>query len=223
MNLINRDVVIIKPKEPFLEWINRSVDLSRPIYMKELEQDCTAILVPDLYSMEDALDYLEPLKPALFEMELEGWHRDPATWPQDRTPKLFDVWFDLEVHSMVWDAVADPVLKEEDEEIHLDGTWGVVSSPDFNDDYLYMETTPYVRLRQREGGVSGDFHIGLIRGSLDGRREGGRVLFSFEGMDELEQVSGAGTITQQGDQLIFKLSFYLGDEFTFECVPRQSS
>jgi len=29
MNLINRGVVVIKPREPFLEWINLSLDMCR--------------------------------------------------------------------------------------------------------------------------------------------------------------------------------------------------
>mgnify|MGYP001049200350 CR=1 FL=1 len=94
----------------------------------------------------------------------------------------------------------------------------MASSPDFDDNYLYEETVPTVELRQSGTNVSGGFHIGLIVGSLDGKWEGDNVLFSFEAMDEMDPVSGAGTITLRGDRLIFKLLFYYGDEFTFECV-----
>jgi hypothetical protein len=31
--------------------------------------------------------------------------------------------------------------------MNFTGTWDVVSSPDFDDDYLRMEVTPHVRLR----------------------------------------------------------------------------
>jgi hypothetical protein len=124
MNLINRGVVVIKPKEPFLDWANRDLALSSPVTMEELRRDCTAILVPDLGSLEAALDYVEPLKPRLFEMELEAWDRDPANWPEERTSDLFDAWFALEVHSMVWDTVDTPIVKEENEEpVEITGTW----------------------------------------------------------------------------------------------------
>jgi hypothetical protein len=220
MNLINRGVVVIKPKEPFLDWVNRDPTLSSPVTMEELRQDCMTILVPDLGSLEAALDYVEPLKPRLFEMELEAWDRDPANWPKERTAASFDAWFELEVHSMVWDAVDAPVVKEET--VDLTGTWRVISSPDFDDDYLYMETTPTLTLRQQGTDVSGDFHIGLIAGSLGGRLDGGRVLFSFEAMDDVDPINGAGTITLQGDRLILKLLIHFGDEFTFECVPEEN-
>jgi hypothetical protein len=116
MKSINRGVVVIKPREPFLEWINRESPLSLPVTMEYLYQDCTAILVPDLYSLEDMLDYLEPLKPMLFEAELKAWNRDPTTWPQERTAETFDAWFKPEVHSEVWDAVDAPIVKGENGE-----------------------------------------------------------------------------------------------------------
>jgi hypothetical protein len=109
MELINRGVVIVKPKPPFLEWVNSDPTLSPPVSMEYLQEDCTAILVPDLNSEEEALDYLADLKPLLFEMELEDWNRDPTTWPAKRTNELFDAWFELEVHSMVWDSVGAPI------------------------------------------------------------------------------------------------------------------
>jgi len=37
---------------------------------------------------------------------------------------------------------------KEEQIMNFTGTWDVVSSPDFDDDYLRMEVTPHVRLRQ---------------------------------------------------------------------------
>lgn len=105
LGLINRGVVIIKPKQPLVDWVNRTVPLDMPLTLEELKHDCTAMLVPDLTSREAVLDYLDPAKPLLFEMELKGWNRDPSGWPEERTAEMFDDWFDIEVHSMVWDLV----------------------------------------------------------------------------------------------------------------------
>ena len=105
LELIDRDVAIIKPKQPLVDWVNCTVPLSTPVSQEELENDCTAILVPDLGSLEAVLEYLQPLKPLLFEMELEDWDLDPIDWPKERTDEVFDAWFDIEVHSMVWDLV----------------------------------------------------------------------------------------------------------------------
>lgn len=79
------------------------------------------------------------------------------------------------------------------------GTWRIVSSPDFDDDYLRMEVEPYVELTQSGNRVSGSYHVGLQQGDIDGRIEGeGPVGFSFEGMDEMDEVHGRGGLRIEG-------------------------
>ena len=111
MRLINRNIVVIKAQQPFLDWINQHPDLelASPVTMDELQQDCTALLVPDLFGPDEVREFLAAYKPQLFEMELESWHRDPETWPQNRTEQLIDAWFTLEIHSMVWDTANEPI------------------------------------------------------------------------------------------------------------------
>jgi len=106
--------------------------------------------------------------------------------------------------------------------MHFTGTWDVVSSPDFDDDYLHMEGAPYVSLRQVGNRVEGEYQVGLQLGDLDGRlRDDGTVVFSFEGMDEMDEVDGAGTIALAGERLLFTLVYHRGDEFSFECERRR--
>jgi hypothetical protein len=101
------------------------------------------------------------------------------------------------------------------------GTWQVVSSPDFDEGYLRMEVAPYVILKQSGDRVEGKYQVGLQTGTLDGWLERQNLmLFSFEGMDELEEMHGAGRATLSGDKLTFELRYYLGDEYVFECERR---
>jgi hypothetical protein len=68
------------------------------------------------------------------------------------------------------------------------GTWEIVSSPDFDDEYLNEEGIPYVRLHQDRDRIAGEYHVGLQSGTLDGRpQRDGSVLFSFDGMDEMDE------------------------------------
>ena len=97
------------------------------------------------------------------------------------------------------------------------GEWRVISSPDFDRDDLFAETTPIIRITQNGLKLSGVFHIGLIRGELDGHVDGKRVLFSFGAMDELEPVHGIGTMTLRGAQMEFRLQYHFGDTWTFMC------
>ena len=67
------------------------------------------------------------------------------------------------------------------------GTWDIVSSPDFDDEYMSEEVSPYVKLQQSGNNISGEYHVGYQQGDIDGRIEGEqRVVFSFEGMDEMD-------------------------------------
>lgn len=219
LELIERGAAVIKPKQPMVDWVNQTVSFSTPATLAELKEDCTVLLVPDLDSHQEVLDYLEPFKLSLFEMELEDWSGDPSTWPEERTAEVFDAWFDIQVHSMVWDVVeeAGEEGEEEDAALVVSGTWNVLSSPDLDDDYLSMETTPYLRLEQSGLEISGEFQVGLIRGSISGRSEGRLVLFSFEGTDELDPVHGAGIIVLHEETMLLRLMFHEGDAFTFVC------
>ncbi len=50
-----------------------------------------------------ALSGLEEFWPILFEAMLEGWVRDEAFWPKDRTLEMFQEWFEIQMCSIVQD------------------------------------------------------------------------------------------------------------------------
>jgi hypothetical protein len=104
------------------------------------------------------------------------------------------------------------------------GTWRITSSPDFEEDYMSEEVEPYVRLRQSGDRIDGEYHVGLQSGEIDGRLQSEhRIIFSFAGMDEMDEVNGAGTITMNRDSLIFTLMYHKGDDYKFECEREASS
>ena len=106
--------------------------------------------------------------------------------------------------------------------MNLSGIWDVVSSPNFDDEYLHMEVAPYIKLYRIGDRTEGEYHLGLQSGDLDGLPEGDdRAVFRFEGMDEMDPVDGTATATLVGDRLIFVLSYGPGNEYTFECQRRQ--
>ena len=103
------------------------------------------------------------------------------------------------------------------------GTWAIQSSPDFDDSYLHLERPPFVTLRREGDRIAGEYHVGVQAGSIDGREQpDGSVLFSFEGMDEMEEVNGAGTITVDNNRLTLTLRYHQGDDYTFEATRRGS-
>ena len=103
----------------------------------------------------------------------------------------------------------------------FNGVWDIVSSPDFDDEYLNEEGKPYLELKQVAKRVTGNYQVGLQQGNIDGHLQSDSlVFFSFEGVDEHHEVNGAGMLTLRGHQLTFVLMYHQGDDFRFECTRR---
>ena len=79
------------------------------------------------------------------------------------------------------------------------GVWKITGMSEMGSEYWEDgESEPAMTIRSGSSlaGVSGEYDIGLSSGSIDGdlREFGGEqvVIFGFEGMDEMDQVSGRG-------------------------------
>jgi hypothetical protein len=112
MDVINRAVAIIKPKQPYLDWANSLPDTTDPVTLAALRRDCTALLIPEHDDPAEAEAFITDIYAAIFELELDAWHRDPAAWPAQRTYQAFQEWFDVDIHSLVLDAADDRMQKE---------------------------------------------------------------------------------------------------------------
>ena len=103
MREVNRSAIVVRPKQPFLKWL-QSVDLtSSGLTLQELRQEPDVYLIPECESEEDFTACLREMFPVLFEVQLEGWWTNRADWPANRTFETFHAWFDCRFHSMVID------------------------------------------------------------------------------------------------------------------------
>lgn len=73
MYLVNRAVVIIKPRQPFLDWANSLPDPT-PVTLEQLREDCNAILISDVDDDREAERYVRQIYRGLLDMEFVGWH-----------------------------------------------------------------------------------------------------------------------------------------------------
>ncbi|MBM3129766.1 MAG: hypothetical protein FJ009_14225 [Chloroflexi bacterium] len=105
MLLIDRAVAIIKPKQPFLDWINRTPDPPAELTLEELRTDCTVLLIPEYDDPAELQSFLTGIYEEIFAMELDSWDRDEAHWPSHQDYATFLDWFDVEIHSEVIDAL----------------------------------------------------------------------------------------------------------------------
>ncbi|POA97091.1 hypothetical protein C2134_19105 [Chromobacterium sinusclupearum] len=106
MYFVDRAVAVIKPKQPFLDWLNQLPDTDMvDLSLDSLRSDCTAVLLPEFIEPEEGVAHIDEICEQLFKMELASWDEDESHWPQDLSLKAFWEWFDVEIHSMVLDSV----------------------------------------------------------------------------------------------------------------------
>jgi len=112
MKTINRAVAVIKPKQPYIDWVNHLPDNQDWVTVANLQTDCTAILIPEFDREKKSKAFIDTLAESIFEEELAGWCTGEACWPKKRTKKMFREWFDVEVHSVVLEAGKGLIKKE---------------------------------------------------------------------------------------------------------------
>ena len=110
-SFINRNAVIIKPRQAFIDWLN-------VVYM-EYKHEMDDFLEPSIYlvndddddEFDDTYDWLKKNFDKLFVLELEGWSTDEKEWPQKRTYKMFTEWFQVDISTSIYDTAEEPVVK----------------------------------------------------------------------------------------------------------------
>ncbi len=112
METINRCVLVVKGKQPFLEWARNLPDPSPDLTLDRVQDDSHTYLLPS-YEMKDQQEgLLKEFYKEIFEQELVAWWREESAWPRKRTLTMFKEWFDVEFHSMAIDLVDDEIVKE---------------------------------------------------------------------------------------------------------------
>ncbi|MDR3410605.1 MAG: hypothetical protein P4L87_06630 [Formivibrio sp.] len=109
MFIVDRSATILKPRQPFLDWLNNLPGNDIILSLDEVRSDCTVVMIPEVTEAEDGIAFIDDVADKLFEMELASWVSDEKLWPQKRNLKLFWEWFDVEVHLGVMDMVSDEI------------------------------------------------------------------------------------------------------------------
>jgi hypothetical protein len=110
---VNRSVIILRPKQPFLDWLSALPGSFEPLpSLSELRENSNAILVPAVDRLGELAEFMAEHCIELFRAELADWCEDDRLWPQPLTPEMFAQWFDLGVHGIVTDLVEEPLERE---------------------------------------------------------------------------------------------------------------
>lgn len=116
MKFINRIVVVLKPKQGYLDWMASLPDPS-PVLIPSLEEartrECTSFLVPEYDTIEQVQDFIFKNSKAIIEYMCEAWDTREEVWPRTRNRSMLKSWFDLEVHSELIDLAGGHIEVEE--------------------------------------------------------------------------------------------------------------
>ena len=91
MKTINRMVVTLIPRQPYINWANGFDDGGAEM---DTEPVCaTSVLIPNSFDEFNYEGFLKKHYKKLFETELEAWMTDPDLWPKKRDYETFMKWF----------------------------------------------------------------------------------------------------------------------------------
>jgi hypothetical protein len=111
MDILNRTLVTLVPKEAFLAWVRSLGEDCEALKESDLMQDCNAYLVPEIDSEEELESYFSGQFQRFFEAELADWTEDASQWPE-LSYSMFQEFFDVHVQTVVYDMDGSPLEKE---------------------------------------------------------------------------------------------------------------
>jgi hypothetical protein len=88
MEIINRSAILVKPAQPFLDWLHQVDPTSAHLRLDDLRLEPTIYLLPECESKEEAIECLREVCTEMFEEQLDGWYRVPSAWPAERDLNL---------------------------------------------------------------------------------------------------------------------------------------
>ena len=111
MDTLNRSAVVLRPKQPYLDWTRRddAEGLADAVF-ETLAREPTVYLVPDWEEPDEEREILREFWPALFEAMLSGWVTDEELWPEGRSLEMFHEWFEVQTFAMVQDVYMDEAI-----------------------------------------------------------------------------------------------------------------
>lgn len=114
LTTINRDIIILFPKQPLMDWVNSIFPNEKQPCPKVLDHDQGNVyMIQECFNTDDAITYLEVNFKSFFENELFDWSTDEKNWPQNRTWELFEDFFHYSYQSVVVDTINEEIEKGE--------------------------------------------------------------------------------------------------------------
>jgi hypothetical protein len=72
MQSVNRTAVVIRPKQPFVDWLNSVPGESSDNTLERISSENTTFLIPEFFGHNESLVYIKKIYDQIFEFELFG-------------------------------------------------------------------------------------------------------------------------------------------------------
>jgi hypothetical protein len=109
---VNRGLVVLRPKEPFLAWVREADPSDSPLDDDAVESRPIAYLIPQLDGDDESWDWVRMNCGFLFEFACNEWYTTESLWPARRDWAAFQEWFGIEFIELVWDLVDEPLTSD---------------------------------------------------------------------------------------------------------------
>jgi hypothetical protein len=113
MFMINRSVLTVKPKKPYIDWANGLEEEGPKLSLDDPREELTVYLVDEVEFDSDTDKVIDEHYSKIFKHELYSWHLVEEDWPEHRDRKTFHDWFEVEAHSLILD-LCDYAIEIED-------------------------------------------------------------------------------------------------------------
>jgi hypothetical protein len=104
---INRAVLVVRPKQPYLDWA-MALDDGAEDALSLREHFSVYLVAEDPEGRKESAPVRRYFR-RIFERELELWYTDESAWPAKRDFKTFLTWFDVQAESMICDLEDTPI------------------------------------------------------------------------------------------------------------------
>jgi hypothetical protein len=109
----NKSMALIRPKQPFVDWVNSLVDdVSDDLGLAKVQADSSGYFIPPYETPTDAMNYLMRHAKEILERELSDWTVDEDEWPDNRDFNVLCDWFEIILCDSIFELEHEPEKPE---------------------------------------------------------------------------------------------------------------
>jgi len=107
---VNRYALVLELTEAYLAWARECPEGDPDLTLDELREESTGYLIPEIDAEPES--WLSRNYVAMIEHELYAWCTDDTFWPENRSFKVFQQFFEARFCSMVLDMGANSIERD---------------------------------------------------------------------------------------------------------------